>query len=229
MRYEFSKLVHVKDPLPQNTPEWLMARQGRITASDRAHKLIVGSDRTIGLMMQKMAAELGEEPVEWKGNRATRHGHAFEDQAIGEYRMRSLDLREIVRAPGFHVHPKFQIAGATPDFFHGDDITGQIKCPYNPKNHLALLHRNLREVNDKYYVQVQFESFVSGRPRIVFVSYHPDVPAVNQLHVAEIPLDEEMHRKFEERLTWITSMLVQGQTPGDTEKEIGVDNIPNLF
>jgi hypothetical protein len=204
--YDFTKLYKPTPEemiygIPQNTQAWLDARRGRITASDRAHKILYSRESTLNTMMDQMGYELLTPAEDGFSNAATAHGHAFEDH----------------------------IASATPDFFEGDDTTGQVKCPYKLKNHLDLLHFGCRMVNAKYYTQVQFESFVTGRPRIVFVSYHPDAPATNQLHVEEILRCEKTHETFSQKLTDINYMLVN-DLRYDVEKKVeGVDGIPDLF
>lgn len=238
IKYDFSLLVQPEDRkvgISEDSDLWLPARLGRVTASKRAHTIITGRDKTISLMMDEMANELGTTPEHFS-NKYTEHGHAFEDQAIGEYDMMRLGLSPIVRKPGLYVHPDIDIASATPDFFEGDDITGQVKCPYYEKNHLALLHFGVRprpesglDGHPQYYTQVQFESFVTGRPHIVFVSYHPDAPVKNQLYIEEMEADEKLHQRFRERLEWIHHMLVNDERPRDPDEPLGVDGIPDLF
>ena len=232
--YDFSKLYlptreERVSGIPQNTQEWLDARRGRVTASDRAHKLLYARESTLNTMMDQMAYELHAPAEDGFSNKYTEHGHAFEDQAIGEYDMARFSSGEIINTPGMFVHPDFDIASATPDFFEGDDTTGQVKCPYKLKNHLDLLHFGCRMVNAKYYTQVQFESFVTGRPRIVFISYHPDAPATNQVHVEEILRCEATHAKFTQRLEEINHMLVNDLRYDVEKKTEGVDGIPDLF
>jgi len=232
IKYDFSLLYQPEDKsvgIPQNTQDWLDARRGRITASKRAHMILFSRPKTIASMMDAMAQELTEEATDgWSGT-AAEHGHAFEEQAINEYSMMRLTFGDIVKTPGMFVHPEFDIASATPDFFEGDDTTGQIKCPYKLKNHLELLHFGCKMVNAKYYTQVQFESFVTGRPRIMFVSYHPDAPATNQVHIEEIPRDEQMQEQFAAKLTEINHMLVNDQRPTFKNEIPGADGIPELF
>jgi len=213
----------------QNTQGWLDARRGRITASSRAHKLITGRDSTLSLMMDEMAEELKHPASDGFSNRYTEHGHAFEGQAIGDYDMMRLSFDPIIVNPGMFVHSEFDIASATPDFLEGDDISGQVKCPYMAKNHLNLLHFGCRMVSDKYYTQVQFEAFVTARKRIVFVSYHPDVPATNQLYHEEVPLDNEMQDKFYRKLTEINHMLVNDERFEEKKNTVGIDGIPDLW
>ena len=234
--YDFSLLYQPEDRskgLSEDSEDWLVARLGRVTASKRAHTIITGRDKTIALMMDEMANELGTEP-EGFSNKYTEHGHAFEDQAIGEYDMMRLGLGGIVRKPGLFVHKDIDIASATPDFFEGDDITGQVKCPYYEKNHLALLHFGVQpkpgvQGHPQYYTQVQFESFVTGRPRIVFVSYHPDVPVKNQLYVETMEADQDLHDKFRSKLEWIHHMLVNDERPHEAGDPLGAAGIPDLF
>lgn len=234
--YDFSLLLQPEDRsqgISEDSEIWLPARRGRITASSRAHKLITGRDSTIAAMMEEMAAELHEAPEHYS-NKYTEHGHAFEDQAIGEYDMMRLTSGVIVRKPGLFVHPEIDIASATPDFFEGDDTTGQVKCPYKTANHMRLLHFGVAptkntEGHPQYYTQVQFESFVCRRPRIVFVSYHPDVPSTNQVYIEEMERDEKLHAKFQERLEWVHHMLVNNVRPAEEKNPPGIDGIPELF
>ena len=231
IKYDFSLLYQPEDKtvgLSEDSPLWLEARRGRITASKRAHTLLFSRDKTIALMMDEMAQELTEPVGEGFSNKYTEHGHAFEDQAINEYNMGRLSFGEIVKKPGMFIHPEFDIASATPDFFEGDDVTGQIKCPYKLKNHTELLHFGCKMVNPNYYTQVQFESFITQRPRIIFVSYHPDAPAQNQLFFEEIKRDDEMQSRFHERLHWVNHMLVNDARPVSEEKTM-LDTIPELF
>ena len=229
IKYDFSLLT----PPPsgeQNTQQWLDSRRGRITASKRAHMLLTSRKPTLNTMMDEMAVELQHPAEDGISNRYTEHGHAFENQAINEYQMMRLTGGKIEKTPGMFIHPKFDIASATPDFFEGTDTTGQVKCPFKIANHNSLLHFNLLLVNDSYYTQVQFESFVTGRPKIVFVSYHPDAPALNQVAIKQIPIDLDMHDRFAQKLEEINHMLVNDIRYEVEEKnELTLDSIPSLF
>ena len=231
IKYDFSLLLQPEDKtvgISEDSELWLPARLGRITASKRAHTILHSRPKTISLMMDEMAQEMTVPPESFS-NKYTEHGHAFEEQAINEYAMMRLTFGKIVKKPGLFVHPEHDIASATPDFFEGDDITGQVKCPYKLKNHLSLLHFGCKMVNSNYYSQVQFESFITGRPKIVFVSYHADAPAANQVFIEEIDRDEQMHERWDEELRKITHMLVNDERPSYTEEIPGADGIPDLF
>jgi len=180
-------------------------------------------------MMDEMAEELKHPAEDGYSGKFTEHGHAFEDQSIGEYNMMRLTGGAIDRNPGMIVHPDFDIASATPDFLQADNITGQCKNPFKLKNHLKLLHFGVKMVSGQYYTQVQFESFVSERPKIVFISYHPDAPATNQLYIEEMDANEELHDQFRKKLTEIEWMLTNHCRYNVKEKASGIDAIPDLF
>ena len=64
-------------------------------------------------------------------NEATRWGPgSYEAQAIANIELETgLTLWE----PGFVFHPELDYAGASPDFFAEDHISGQIKVPLQPE------------------------------------------------------------------------------------------------
>ena len=228
IKYDFSLLT----PPPEgesNTQEWLNARRGRITASKRAHMMLNSRRSTLNRMMDEMGEELRHPAEEGYSGKFTEHGHAFEAQSIGEYNMVRLTAGELNRSPGMIVHPDFDIASATPDFFEGDDTTGQAKNPFRLNNHLKLLHWGVRKTNIGYYTQVQFESFVTRRPKIVIISYHPDAKATNQLSIERLDRDEEMHERFTAKLQEIEWMLTNNARYNVKEKAAGIDGIPELF
>ena len=227
IKYDFSLLT----PPPQgesNTQDWLDSRRGRITASKRAHMILTSRRATLNRMMDEMAEEMKHPAEDGYSGKWAAHGHAFEKQSIGEYNMMRLTTGKIDTSPGMIVHPDFDIASATPDFFQGDDITGQAKNPML-KNHLKLLHFGIKMVMPTYYTQVQYESFVSGRPKIVFISYSPEAPSTNQLYIEEMDADEALHDKFREKLTEINWMLVNHARYTVKKKAVGIDAIPTIF
>jgi len=227
-KYDFS-LLTAPPKGESNTQAWLDARRGRITASKRAHMILNCRRKTLNRMMDEMAEELRHPAEEGFGGKFTEHGHAFEAQSIGEYNMSRLAGGKLNRNPGMRVHPEFDIASATPDFLEGDDTTGQAKNPFFLNNHLRLLHWGVKKTNIEYYTQVQFESFVTQRPKIVIISYHPDAKILNQLSIERLDRDEEMHEKFNEKLKEIEWMLTNHARYNVKEMPSGVDAIPDLF
>jgi len=228
VKYNFS-LLTLPPPGETGTQAWLDARRGRITASKRAHMILTSRRVTLNRMMDEMASELHKPAEDGYSGKFTEHGHAFEAQSIGEYNMSRLTAGEINRSPGMIVHPSFDIASATPDFLEGEDTTGQCKNPFFLANHLNFLHWGVKTTNIAYYTQVQFESFVTRRPKIVFISYHPDAKPTNQLSIELLDRDEEMHEKFTRKLEEIEWMLTNNARYNVKEKPAGIDAIPDMF
>lgn len=229
VKYDFS-LLTISPAGETGTQAWLDARRGRITASKRADMILYARRATLNRMMDEMAEELHHPADDGFGGKFTEHGHAFEQQSIGEYNMSRLTTGKLDRSPGMIIHPEFDIASATPDFFEGDDTTGQAKNPFFESNHNKLLHWGVKMANLSYYTQIQFESWVTGRPKIVFISYHPDVtPPENQLSIERLDRDEKMHARFREKMEEIAWMLANNCRYNTKEKPSGLDAIPELF
>lgn len=211
--------------IPEDSPDWRLARLGRVTASERAVRITRG-EKQANAVLDELEYELREgKPFrEFKGNWATRHGNSFEEQALAEYDMIRLSDGELVGKPGFTVSRDSPILGASPDFLIGSDTVGQIKCPAVTNNHVSLLYGG----PGKYIPQIQCESLVTGRPNIVFITYDPRMPPSQQLGAHERIADEVMHGAWLQRIHEMEEMLFSGRryAIGKTRVESG---IPALF
>jgi hypothetical protein len=211
--------------VPEESDDWARARLGRITASDRAGRVLLG-DKQANQVLDELEFELreGRPFSEFKGNWATRHGNKFEDQALAEYNMARLSGEEMVCKPGFTVSRGCQILGASPDFLIGEDTVGQVKCPAITGNHVSLLYGG----PGKYKNQIQCESLVTGRPNIIFITYDPRMPSVQQLGSHELLRDEKLQTRLMMRALQMEEMLFSGRryTIGRARVEAG---IPALF
>lgn len=212
------------DPPKSLTPEWFQSRRGRLTASKRAGIIY---DRK-GTQWEKMADEIREEiNPEWSHREfdvpAMQWGRDHEREALDAIERR---LGSRLTEPGLILHPDFDYVGATPDGFTGTDITIQVKCPFNPKNHMKTVIDN--QISREYYMQVQWESWVSGRPVIFFASYDPRQPRVTQLVIVDIPADLEMHDRFADNAVAFAKFFTTGIFPG-TGKLSVESGIPDLF
>lgn len=212
--------------IPEQTPEWGAARLGRITASERISIVLRWNPASLNALLDDLEYELreGEPKKKFTGNWCTRHGNTFEDRALSEYDMARLSKGLLIRKPGFTVHPECSILGATPDFFVGDDTVGQVKCPAKVHNHVALLYGG----PGRYMDQIQCESLVSNRPHIVFVTFSPNMPAVQQLGVHLIDASKAVQTAMLERCLELEHKLFKGCrfTVGRLSVEGGV---PLLF
>jgi hypothetical protein len=210
--------------IPEDAPEWALARLGRITASKRITEAL-GSIPTRNKLLDELEYELrnGESASKFEGNWATRHGNKFEDQALAEYDMARVIDGEMTKKPGFTVSQHSALLGASPDFLIGSDVVGQVKCPAGSKNHLALLYGGA----GKYTNQIQCESLVTGRKHIVFITYDPRMPASQQIQDHDYEADVDLQALMLERVLELETMLFEGRryTVGRVRVESGVPKI----
>lgn len=210
--------------IPEESEDWAKARLGRITASDRAGRIM--SDPQANAVIAEITHELetGKPFREFAGNWATRHGNDHEERALFEYDMARVTPGELVHKPGFTVHPDCPLLGASPDFLVGADTVGQVKCPGKPQNHLNHVYNG----PGKYMSQIQTESLVTGRPIIVFVSYDPRVAPVQQLHSEVIEANVVYQQRLLERVMLIADMIEKGSRFGAGKLSVE-RGVPKLF
>jgi len=104
-------------------------------------------------------------------------------------------------------HPVLDFVSGTPDGLIGDDAIIEVKCPYNPVNHLA----NLREgaqIKD-YYWQIQGYLWLTGRAVCWFVSYDPRFPEATRLAVHKVERNQEDIDRLAERVVEFEMELVR--------------------
>lgn len=94
--------------IPQRSPEWYTVRTTLVTGSEAGTVLGLNPfQKPADLILEK----LGLVP-RFQGNDATRHGQAFEDEAIHLYEQR---LQCRVQPFGLLIHPTLHFLGASPD------------------------------------------------------------------------------------------------------------------
>lgn len=203
------------------TPEWFQARRGRITASSRASVIANRNLKAWKSLRESLDYDLS--PF-WERNEYTNEamdwGNRHEAEAIANV---SLAYGVEAVEPGFVLHPQHYYAGATPDFFLGDNVSGQVKCPYRSENHRKV--RISKKIPDQYYYQVNWEAWVTGRKKILFVSYDPrDVH--EQCAFIETEANLALWEVFEENLLDFRRMFEDDVVP---VKQLPTGGIPNLF
>jgi hypothetical protein len=193
------KVLHLRvgGPIEYLTENWFLCRRGRITASTRSDVLQRGDVVAWRKLADELRAEM-EPDYERKDfdHPAMAWGRKHERQALDETSERLVGNKFRLIEPGFMLHPLHDVAGATPDGLL-EDYTIQIKCPFQPKNHMETV--NTGTIKSAYYSQVNFESYVSGKPRIIFGSFDPRIPSDNpdRLCLIEVPRDAQMIERFE--------------------------------
>ena len=161
---------------------WIKQRGGRMTASSVwqlfTKSLSVSKGETVEkYILEKVAEHFGSFSPQFS-TAATTWGHKYEAEAVAEYEKQA----------GYEVYAKnedqsfinyLQYSGCTPDGLIGDVGGVQVKCPYNPANHIKYClmedQEDLKKNEYKYYVQVQTEMMVTGREWWDFVSYDPRI------------------------------------------------------
>ncbi len=193
--------ISVGGPIESLTDDWFLCRRGRITASTRADILQRGDVVEWRKLADELRAEM-EPDFEKKefDHPAMAWGRRHERKALSETSERLVGNRYQLVEPGFLLHPLHDMTGATPDGFL-EDYTIQIKCPFQPKNHMETV--NTGTIKSIYYSQVNFEAWVSGKKRIIFGSFDPRIPkdSLDRLCLIEIPLDLQLIQRFEDGLS----------------------------
>lgn len=211
-------------PIMALTDDWYRARRGRCTASRRAQTIAVGRPKGWATMATEIEWELTDKWRREEVNvKALHWGRDFEAQALANA---ELELGAEVMEPGLVFHPDYSYAAATPDFFVGDEITGQIKCPSTPKHHLKYVYGEA--LKGTYLYQVQWEAWVSQRKKIVFMSYDPRQPIATRCSVQEIDADMQMWESFDRRLAEFKSKFESSAVKA-TATFKGFTGIPEIF
>lgn len=158
----------------QGSPEWFLARLGRVTASRVADVIAKtktgwGASRA-NYMAELIAERLTGETAPSYTNAAMQWGTDQEPNARAAYELRfDVDVVQI----GFVPHPALEMAGASPDGLIGDDGLVEFKCP-NTSTHIDTL---LGEpIAAKYVTQMQWQMACTGRQWCDFVSFDPRLP-----------------------------------------------------
>ena len=152
----------------QGTKEWFDARVGMVTASRVPALLGKSSLRSRADVIREMADELCGKMT--KDTSAIKeHGIRLEPEAVKEFaRLTGLTVRE----GGWHVHPEYPWAGASPDGLIGEDAGLEIKCPHSRSADDVL-------ADEGYLIQVKWQQWVTRREKWYFSVYKPnEVPGL---------------------------------------------------
>jgi putative phage-type endonuclease len=175
--------------MQQRSPEWFMARAGKVTASrvqDILAKTKTGASASRGNYLAQLVAErLTGQPAESLQTAAMQWGTEQESFARAAYEAAT---GVIVTDTGFVIHPQIEQAGASPDGLVGDDGLVEIKCP-NTATHIDTLIN--KTIPAKYHSQMQWQMTCTGRQWCDFVSFDPRMPEELRLFVKRIKADQD--------------------------------------
>lgn len=166
--------------IDQRSFEWHDLRKGKFTASQIYRLMgLKGIGKTgESYVMEKVAEELGAE-MPLVSTFAMDRGTEMEPYAKLHY-MKAFDCK--ISPCSFIIAPWCDQAGASPDGIikkSGSQKLIEIKCPYNPVNHIQnLMIKTMDELKNQrseYYWQMQMQMAVMEIPVCDFVSYYPDI------------------------------------------------------
>lgn len=201
----------------QRTSEWYLARKGRITASEVADILVKGrgKDEVFGktalTYLNGKVAERFMEPDMFvyyqeevkKSAPAMRWGTEYEDTAREQYELAS--GRNVMDCPFTELRGYEGYVGGSPDGRCSTlDRIIEIKCPYNPTVQIEHCKwtkpEDLLAGNAQYYAQVQLNMKITGTRLCDFISYSPLYRGGLDLHILEVPYDEEYMANLMQRI-----------------------------
>ena len=203
--------------IDQQSPEWLHARCGCVTASrvaDAIAKLKNGKPTAARetYMMELLAETVTGSAAEHYVSAPMMHGIETEPLARNMYEIeRGIEIERV----GFVLHPKIKRTGASPDGLIGDDGILEIKCPQTT-THLGYFIEGV--MPEKYIPQVTWQLACTGRKFCDFVSYDPRLPADFGLFIVRFERNdkeiEEMEcevTKFREELDALAAKLLKNR------------------
>lgn len=153
--------------MEQRSPEWHLARKGRVTGSNVGAILGLSPFMTRGDVMRMMVRDYHGYPKEFAGNPATEWGVANEAGALIDY---SMDTGAEVRKASFVEYEDW--LGASPDGYVGNDGLVEIKCPYGQRSANPPIFKTVDE-QPHYYAQMQIQMLCTGSNWCDFYQWAP--------------------------------------------------------
>lgn len=156
----------------------------------------------IGLAYEVAMERLGVQPEEVFAP-ALDWGNSNEPLAIKRYTEEALSHIEMVFEP--FVHPDYDFVAGTPDGLVGTEGIIEVKCPWNPKNHL-LNFVNGHQIK-QYNPQMQGYMWITSAKWCDFVSYDPRYPKEYQIKIIRVERDQEYIDRLAERITFLNDAV----------------------
>ena len=183
----------------QGSPEWFLARLGKVTASRFGDVMTKGRGSATSKTSESYMMELLGERLtgEFKQivNAAVSWGSDNEDRARQLYQWRTTNHVQEVGLATMDTNP---MVGASTDGMVEDDGVLEIKCPFNSANHLQTIAE--RQVPKAYEWQVQGQMWVLNKEWCDFVSFDPRMPETHRMVIIRVARDEEKIESLAERV-----------------------------
>ena len=192
----------------QGTESWLQDRNGKFTASKAGDWMQTGKskDQLFGTKatnyIYAKVAEILTGSSHIVTSQAMEWGTDFEDEARAVYEEVSSNKVDSV---GFI--PFGEFAGGSPDGLVGKEGIIEIKCPFNPANHIQTILEN-QVVNKDYQFQIQMNLLATNRKWCDFISYDPRVQEEDlKIHIIRVDRDEAVTTALSERLAVVIDRM----------------------
>ena len=181
--------MKIYEDLEQGTPEWQLVRLGKFTGSKANDLLMKPSLKGYQNLIYMLAYErLTGEPTESYVSEWMQYGTDTEPEARESY---IFETGNEVQQVGFIELD--ENTGCSPDGLVNNDGMLEIKCL---KWNVQMDYLISQKIPTNYYLQMQFNLFVSNRQWCDFYSYHPKLKAFNK----RVFPDLEKFEEFEERI-----------------------------
>lgn len=201
----------------QRNTAWYLSRKGRITASEVADLLVKGRGKdevfgktALSYLNDKVAERMmDDDAFIWymsdikKSTPAMRWGTETEDTAREQYELHK--NVKVMDCPFIELKGYEGFVGGSPDGRLSTlDRIIEIKCPYGPVNHIEhckwTTPEDLKKGNLAYFCQVMLNMKITGTKLCDFISYSPLYRNGLDLHILEIPYDDEFVSSLMERI-----------------------------
>jgi len=169
--------------IEQGSVGWHQARCGFVTAS--CFKLVLTQPRekaarergdwsqtAMSYVVELATERLYGFPLDDIQTKAMAWGSEWEEEARREaMQVISDEFDESVLLAGFVTRDDLPWIGCSPDGFVGDDGVLELKCPYNPVNHIKTVQH--AEIPKVYVPQVQGQIWLCDKRYAIYASFDP--------------------------------------------------------
>lgn len=170
----------------QRSPEWFEERKNKLTSSDVDS--VLGTSKYSSkdeILFKKCGIQ-----APFTGNKATRHGQKYEDEAIDLY-CKMYDKKNY--SFGLIPHPTINWLGGSPDDITEDGIVIEVKCPLSRKIVMG-------EIPSHYISQIKMNMEICNLDKGVFIEYKPAHMCPDGQHILNIVHIDRDPQWFEEIL-----------------------------
>lgn len=196
----------------QRNDAWRDERNGMITSSKSSIWMAEGrakADRYSVACIKYLYSRIAEMLTGSEhqiSSAATGWGEDFEEEAFNLYKSKMKLKKVAVRKTGFIKFNDY--AGGSPDGTVGTKGILEIKCPFDPTNHIITLDTGL-PYEDKHKTQIQCNILFTGSTFCDYVTYDPRIQDPKlKMTINRIKADPAYQNKILERLEDLITIII---------------------